>query len=172
MRLLLPSGYRISKSIPDICVFAVQNVTRDPPFSRLDLISCRNLLIYLGPVLQKRIMRVFHYALKSEGFLLLGSAESIGEHSDLFRALDAKEKVYAKKPVALPLQMEFGTPAAIPPMPGKHHYQRGGTQPPAKTEPVNFEGRPPLDVPLRSRRRGDQRAHGDSPVPRTYRTLS
>ncbi len=132
-------GYRISKSIRDICVFAVQNVTRDPPFSRLDLISCRNLLIYLGPVLQKRIMRVFHYALNSEGFLLLGSAESIGEHSDLFRAVDVKEKVYTKKPVALPLQMEFGTPAAVPPAPVGHRRQRDGTQSRARTEPVNFE---------------------------------
>lgn len=132
-------GYRISKSIRDICVFAAQNVTRDPPFSRLDLISCRNLLIYLGPVLQKRVMRVFHYALNPDGFLLLGTAESTGDHGDLFRAVDAKEKIYTKKPVALPLQVEFGVPAAVPPAPDGNHLQSARSGPVATAGPVNIE---------------------------------
>lgn len=103
-------GYQINKGIRDMCVFAGQNVAKDPPFSHLDFISCRNLLIYLGPVLQKRVMRTFHYALKPDGFLLLGAAESIGEFSDLFRAVDAKARIYAKKSVATPAHVEFGMP--------------------------------------------------------------
>ena len=110
-------GYQISKYIRDMCIYAVQNVSKDPPFSRLDLISCRNLLIYLGPVLQKKIMAVFHYALKPSGSLLLGSAESIGGFSDYYRVIDSKEKVYAKKSVATPMQMEFGTSAGYTPAP-------------------------------------------------------
>ena len=70
-------GYRISKSVRDMCIFAQHNVTKDPPFSQLDLISCRNLLIYLGPALQNRVLPIFHYALKPRGYLLLGTAESV-----------------------------------------------------------------------------------------------
>ena len=104
-------SYQISKYIRDMCIFATQNVIKDPPFSHIDLISCRNLLIYLGPVLQKKIMSVFHYALKSSGFLLLGSAESIGGSSDYYRVIDSREKVYAKKSVYMPVYMKFGAPA-------------------------------------------------------------
>src|SRR5207253_8241390 len=77
-------SYRISKAVRDIVIFARQDLTRDPPFSKLDLIVCRNVLIYLGPLLQKKLMSVFHYALKPNGFLLLGASETIGSHSDLF----------------------------------------------------------------------------------------
>lgn len=90
-------GYQISKTIRDICVFARQNVVIDPPFSNLDLISCRNVLIYLGQVLQKKIMPIFHYALKPEGYLLLGSSETIGAASDLFSLFDKRNKIYTKK---------------------------------------------------------------------------
>ncbi len=109
-------GYQISKRIRDMCIFAIQDVAKDPPFSKLDLISCRNLLIYLGPVLQKRIMAVFHYALKAEGFLFLGTAESIGDTADLFRTVDAKQKLYIKKSVVTP-RLDFGRPAEVPPAP-------------------------------------------------------
>lgn len=101
-------GYQINKSIRDTCVFAKHDVTRDPPFSRLDLISCRNLLIYLGQVLQRRLIPVFHYALNSNGFLLLGSSESVGEYGNLFTLIDQKVKIFAKKPVAARPPMEFG----------------------------------------------------------------
>jgi two-component system CheB/CheR fusion protein len=67
-----PEGYQICKSIRDICVFAVQNVIKDPPFSRLDLVCCRNLMIYLGAVLQKKVLHTFHYALSPGGYLMLG----------------------------------------------------------------------------------------------------
>lgn len=90
-------GYLISKQIRDLCIFAKHNIVKDPPFSRLDLISCRNLLIYLGPVLQKKIFPIFHYALGAHGFLLLGSSETVGKFSELFTMIDKKQKVYSKK---------------------------------------------------------------------------
>src|SRR6266446_1754635 len=101
-------GYRISKTIRDICVFARQNLLQDPPFSRIDVISCRNVLIYLGPVLQKRIMPIFHYALKPRGFLMLGGAEGIiGTASDLFELMDRKHKIYCRKSTASGLHFDF-----------------------------------------------------------------
>ena len=90
-------SYRINKSIRDLCIFARQDITRDPPFSKLDLILCRNVLIYLGATLQKRLMSVFHYALKSTGFLMLGNAETVGAGSDYFNTLDKRYKLYSKK---------------------------------------------------------------------------
>jgi two-component system CheB/CheR fusion protein len=91
-------GYRINKLIRDVCVFARQDVNKDPPFSRLDLISCRNLLIYFGSILQRKVLPIFHYALKPAGYLLLGMSETIGGYSSLFALLDKKHKIYAKKP--------------------------------------------------------------------------
>lgn len=90
-------GYQISKSIRDLCVFAKQNMMQDPPFSRMDLISCRNVLIYLGPVLQKKVIPIFHYALNPGGFLMLGGSETIGGFPDLFTQTDRKSRIYAKK---------------------------------------------------------------------------
>ena len=78
-------------------IFAPQDVTKDPPFSKLDLISCRNLLIYLGPELQKRLMHLFHYCLRPNGILFLGSSETIGEMTDFFSPLDRKWKIYNHK---------------------------------------------------------------------------
>ena len=78
-------------------VFAVQNVIADPPFSKTDLVSCRNLLIYLGPELQKKVFSLFHYSLKTDGFLFLGTSETVGEASDLFSAVDRKWKLYKRK---------------------------------------------------------------------------
>ncbi|MBK1732289.1 chemotaxis protein CheB [Thiococcus pfennigii] len=90
-------GYRVTKSIRDLCVFAVQNLIKDPPFSRLDLISCRNLLIYFSAPLQKRALQIFHYALEPNAFLLLGASESIGAQADLFALLDKQRRIYVKK---------------------------------------------------------------------------
>jgi two-component system CheB/CheR fusion protein len=90
--------YRISKAIREMCVFARHNVLTDPPFSQMDLISCRNLLIYLEPALQQRVVPLLHYALKPGGFLLLGNSESIGSYRDLFEGSDARHKIYVKKP--------------------------------------------------------------------------
>lgn len=92
--------YQISKAVRDACIFAKQNVIRDPPFSKLDMISCRNVLIYFEPILQKNVLPMFHYALKPTGFLLLGSSETVGHFSDLFTVVDKKNKLYAKASVA------------------------------------------------------------------------
>ncbi len=88
--------YSINAAIRQLCVFARQDVTKDPPFSRLDLLSCRNLLIYLEPNLQKRVLASFHYALKSKGVLLLGKSESLGAFADLFTVADRKNKFFTK----------------------------------------------------------------------------
>ncbi|MHB0956320.1 MAG: chemotaxis protein CheB [Pirellulaceae bacterium] len=91
------SAYRIRKSIRDMLVFSEQDVIRDPPFSKLDLISCRNLLIYMGGDLQKKLLPLFHYALNPAGFLFLGTSESVGEFDRLFATLDRKFKLYQRK---------------------------------------------------------------------------
>jgi two-component system CheB/CheR fusion protein len=90
-------AYRINKSIRDLLVFSEHDLLRDPPFSRLDLISCRNLLIYLGADLQKSIIPLFHYALNPSGMLFLGTSESIGNFLELFSVLDRKAKIYQRQ---------------------------------------------------------------------------
>lgn len=89
-------NYRVSKEIRDLAIFAPQNLIKDPPFTKLDLLSCRNLLIYLDAELQKRLMPIFHYALKPGGLLMLGSSESVGNFSDLFETVDKKWKIYRR----------------------------------------------------------------------------
>ncbi|MFZ4539888.1 chemotaxis protein CheB [Propionivibrio sp.] len=88
------AGYRVKKEIREMVVFAIQNVIEDPPFTRLDLLSCRNLMIYLEPELQNRLIPTFHYALKPGGVLFLSSSESIGNHTQLFTAMNRKWKFY------------------------------------------------------------------------------
>jgi len=95
--VVLDGGYQINKSVREMCIFARQNVAKDPPFSNLDLISCRNLLIYLGPVLQKRVIPTLHYALKPNGYLMLGTAENLGAYADYFASVDKKYKIFQKK---------------------------------------------------------------------------
>ncbi len=90
-------GYQIHKSVRDLCVFAKQNLVKDPPFSKMDFISCRNLLIYFGPILQKRAIPTLYYALKPRGYLMLGPSESLGSFEDLFTLVDKKHKIYQKK---------------------------------------------------------------------------
>ena len=91
------STYRIHKGIRDLLVFSEQNVIKDPPFSKLDLISCRNLLIYMGAELQRQLIPLFHYALKPDGFLFLGTSEGVGDFHDLFTAIDRKSKLYYRR---------------------------------------------------------------------------
>lgn len=100
-------GYQIAKSVRDMCVFAKHNLTKDPPFSNLDLISCRNVLIYMGLVLQNGVMQILHYALKPSGFLMLGSAEGIGNFPDMFAPVDKKHKIYSKKVTSAPPTFHF-----------------------------------------------------------------
>jgi two-component system CheB/CheR fusion protein len=89
--------YRIIKPIRDMCVFAPHNVFKDPPFSRLDFVSCCNLFIYLEPALQKKIMATFHYALNQNGILMLGKSEALGESVQLFTQIEKKFKIYVRK---------------------------------------------------------------------------
>lgn len=91
------NAYRIHKVIRDMLVFSEHDVLRDPPFSKLDLISCRNLLIYLSADLQDKLLPLFHYALRPGGFLFLGSSETIGASGDLFAELDQKAKLYQRR---------------------------------------------------------------------------
>lgn len=91
------NAYRVHKNIRDMLVFSEQNVIKDPPFSKLDMISCRNLLIYLDGDLQKKLIPLFHYALKPGGILFLGTSESVGEFGNLFATLDRKQKIYQRK---------------------------------------------------------------------------
>src|ERR1041384_1835890 len=112
-------GYRVIKPIRDMCVFAKQNVLADPPFSRMDLISCRNLLIYLESDAQARILPLFHYALKPNGFLWLGSSETIGSATDLFEVEDKRHRFYSKKHAAHRVRFDFvgGKPLPSPSQP-------------------------------------------------------
>jgi len=95
-------GYRVNKQLREMVVFARLNLIDDPPFSRLDLISCRNLLIYLEPTVQKKALLTFHYALKPEGFLFLGASESVTGFTNLFEAVDKRRRIYSRKPVPTP----------------------------------------------------------------------
>jgi two-component system CheB/CheR fusion protein len=100
--------YRVVKELRDMCIFSSHSVIRDPPFSRLDLISCRNLLIYLKPSLQAQIIPLFHYSLRPSGYLFLGSSENVSRHSELFTSLDRKSRIFRRRDLVarppLPLQ--------------------------------------------------------------------
>lgn len=89
-------GYRVGKEIREMVVFAPQNVIMDPPFTKLEILTCRNLLIYLGPELQKKLLPLFHYCLNPGGILFLGSAETIGSFTDLYAPLEAKVRLYRR----------------------------------------------------------------------------
>jgi len=99
-------GHEITKVIRDVCVFARHNVAQDPPFSKVDLISCCNVLIYLGGVLQRKVLAILHYALKPTGFLMLGPSESIGTLSEAFHQVEKTHRIYSLRPAV-------GTPAPL-----------------------------------------------------------
>ena len=100
-------GYQIKKSVRELCIFARQDLSSDPPFSELDLLSCRNVLIYFKPALQKRVLSFFHYSLKPTGFLILGSSESLGDSMDLFEVFDGQTKIYTRHSVPSRLNFDF-----------------------------------------------------------------
>jgi two-component system, chemotaxis family, CheB/CheR fusion protein len=110
-RFFTPSAgsYQISKLVREMCIFAKHNITRDPPFLNLDVISCRNLLIYLSPALQQRVIATFQYALKPKGYLVLGESEGLGALADRFTVVDKKQRIHQKSPSA---------PMAFPVLPG------------------------------------------------------
>ncbi len=112
-------GYQVSKEIREMVIFAPQNLVMDPPFSKLDILSCRNLLIYLTPDLQKRLMPVFHFALNPRGILFLGSAETAGNFANLFSPLKGKSQLYQRlaaphvaQPTAFPVPFSPDRPGA------------------------------------------------------------
>ena len=104
----MEGGYQISKRIREMCIFARHDLCSDPPFSSLDLISCRNVLIYFASPLQKRVLPLFHYSLNPTGFLLLGSSESVGDASDLFAELNNKFRIYARTQAPSRLSFDRG----------------------------------------------------------------
>ena len=112
-------SYSVDAALREPCVFARQDLTKDPPFSRLDLLSCRNVLIYLEPFSQQRVLSSFHYALKDSGMLMLGKSESLGAFADLFAITDRRNKFFAKSLTAR-VPIEVGqTPQGAPALPGK-----------------------------------------------------
>jgi two-component system, chemotaxis family, CheB/CheR fusion protein len=109
-------AYQVSRRVRDSVVFSTQNVLKDAPFSRMDLVSCRNLFIYLQPAVQVGLLRTLHYALNPVGFLLLGSSETVGDAADLFSLVDRKHKIYAKKHLGSVSGPRLGLAAAAAPL--------------------------------------------------------
>ncbi|MDZ4287674.1 MAG: CheR family methyltransferase [Prosthecobacter sp.] len=106
------AGYRVIKSLREQCVFSRHDVLTDPPFSQVDLVSCRNMLIYMEPVLQLKIMPLLHYALKPGGYLLLGGSETAGTSRTLFEIENARHKIYSRRPGASPLRSHIRAQAS------------------------------------------------------------
>lgn len=107
------TGYSVSPNIRDMVIFAKQNVISDPPFTKLDILSCRNLQIYFDVSLQKRLMKLFHYSLLDEGILILGSAETVGRNKNLFSPLDDKLPIFKRSKITNPIQ-SMDLPEALP----------------------------------------------------------
>ena len=98
-RFFIPDGasYVLSKDVRDLCIFSPHSIIRDPPFSRIDLVSCRNLLISFGPDVQNQVIPIFHYSLRPGGFLFLGTSESVSQFGDLFAPLDKKNRIFRSR---------------------------------------------------------------------------
>lgn len=104
--------YRVSESIRDMCIFSVHDLIQNPPFSRIDVISCRNVLIYLDTELQKRLIPIFHYALRESGCLLLGASENVTQHRNLFATVDKKHRIFRRRERVARAPLEFPVPAS------------------------------------------------------------
>lgn len=130
------AGFAVSKEIRDICMFSCHSLIRDPPFSRVDLISCRNLLIYLNQDVQKQVIPVFHYALRAGGFLFLGSSEHATQRADLFEPLDKKHRIFRR--------LDLPARPTIFPVP----YQPGAGQRAARLDLASAKFRSPSLVAL------------------------
>lgn len=124
------AGYRINQDIRDMCVFARHNVASDPPFSKMDLIACRNVLIYLSPHLQRKVLPTFHYALNPVGYLVLGTSETVGRDAELYTVVDNKQKIYLKKASAVR---------------GQHFYMPEFAPRPAEAQRPTARAQGPLD---------------------------
>jgi two-component system CheB/CheR fusion protein len=131
-------GFRVSKEIREMVVFAPQNLIMDPPFTKLDILTCRNLLIYLSAELQKKLIPLFHYTLNREGVLFLGSAETVGAFSNLFHPLDTKNRIYRRlEQPALIAPFEF--PSSIPAALGNRHEGSESDHVPFPPPSLNLE---------------------------------
>ncbi len=126
------AGYRISKNIRDMCIFAQHNLLNDPPFSQMDIICCRNLLIYLEPVLQNKVISLFHYATRAGGYLILGTSEGLGGATHLFSTEDRTHKIFAKKSTAVRQVVNF----SLNPQPSRGDY--GPMHLPAKQTDISW----------------------------------
>ncbi|MDQ2932621.1 MAG: ATP-binding protein [Gemmatimonadota bacterium] len=142
-------GYRVSKVVRDCCIFARQNIMADPPFSQMDLVSCRNVLIYLQPSVHAKLLAVFHYALKPDGVLVLGTSESTSTAPALFKPIDKKYRIYERAPgPARPLHLDFAGADArhSAAHPHRRRDESLGDSPGA-TGIFRGEGRQPTSVP-------------------------
>ena len=129
------TGYRVRKDIRESIVFATQDMAKDAPFTKLDIVSCRNVLIYMEPELQNKLITIFHYSLKPGGVLFLGSSESVGARTDLFRMVDKKWKFFQAKPVTGNGAILHAAFAAFPP----DHVQIERPVMPMPAKRVNLE---------------------------------
>ena len=148
------STYQVVKPLREMIVFAQHNITKDPPFSRLDLLVCRNLLIYLNPELQKRILPLFAQAIKPKGFLFLGNAETVGEFTDLFLPLDKKWKLFQRRETGRRIGIEFPVApqhVAIPDGEPTQAYRDVGLSPGALAEKTLMQRYSPPCVVINER---------------------
>jgi PAS domain S-box-containing protein len=127
-------GFQVTEELRAMCLFSPHNVIADPPFSRLDLICCRNLLIYLGAHLQKKLLPVFHYALKPDGFLFLGASETLAGHGELFRPVDAGHRLAQRKHLPVPTRPGRPEPRPVAPFRDGATARDGAAQPGGVTE--------------------------------------
>jgi two-component system, chemotaxis family, CheB/CheR fusion protein len=134
-------SYHVNKSIREMCVFAHHDFLKMPSFARMDLISCRNVLIYMEPFLQKKVLATFHYALKENGYLLLGHSETTGPAMDLFLPFDRKEKIYTRKP---------GPAKFLPASAGRTENATVGTEKPIRKESGRNDFQKSADILLLS----------------------
>ena len=139
------SSWVVRKEVRDLCVFSPHSIISDPPFSRMDFVSCRNLLIYLDRGLQDQVIPTFHYALKPGGYLFLGTSEGISQHSDLFSAVDKKHRIFQSRGQGsahrrLPIAID----AAVR---GRHHFDEKGQQAP----PVAYQLRQRVETQVLDR---------------------
>ncbi len=119
-------SYVVSKEVRDFCIFSPHSVIRDPPFSRIDLVSCRNLLIYLGPDVQSQVIPTFHYALKPDGFLFLGTSENITPFHDLFAPIEKRDRIFRRRSNAM---ADVRLPLAIAALRSNHGNERHARKP-------------------------------------------
>ncbi len=116
--LRVDRGYQVSKRVRDTCIFARQNLCNDPPFSHIDILCCRNVMIYFNPVLQRQVMLVFHYALEPGGYMLLGMSEGLRDYGEVFSTIDRKHKIYMKTGATLPFNIDSPRSYAVTHQPG------------------------------------------------------